>query len=92
MYLQSHVDVLHIGPAIPTKGIASGSFKNWLARGAFQVSAQWSSGHITSATILAKTSRLMAIRIENGRSFFVNGQQYTQPIQATQGTTYRITF
>jgi alpha-L-fucosidase 2 len=52
MLLQSHAGVLHLLPALPSKW-ASGQFEGLKARGAIEVDAAWSDGHITEATVRA---------------------------------------
>lgn len=91
-FLQSHAGFVHIGPAIPSVSVATGSFSGWVARGSFVVDAAWSNGNITSATVVSRSGLRLALRVENGRRFLVNGTVYSGPISTTSGQTYKITF
>ncbi|KAK1569362.1 Six-hairpin glycosidase-like protein [Colletotrichum navitas] len=92
VFLQSHLDgLVHLGPALPTKALASGSFTGWRARGGFQVDATWENSHIKTATIVASVDGPLSIRVENGLKFNVNGNPYAAPIQAKKGQKYTIT-
>jgi alpha-L-fucosidase 2 len=61
MLLQSHADVLHLLPALPSKW-ASGKFAGLRARGALEVDVIWSNGHITEATVKAFVSGHTSLR------------------------------
>lgn len=50
MLLQSHLDEVHLLPALP-KAWSSGSITGLKARGAFTVDIQWKNGQLTTATL-----------------------------------------
>ncbi|PNS21775.1 hypothetical protein CAC42_373 [Sphaceloma murrayae] len=93
LFLQSHLNgLVHLGPAMPTTMATAGSFQGWIARGGYVVDATWSNSQITSATVKAGSDGTLSLRVQNGRQFSVNGVVYTQPIRATSGSVYKITF
>ncbi|MDR2916180.1 MAG: glycoside hydrolase family 95 protein [Tannerella sp.] len=61
MLLQSSEYVLEPLPAIPERWI-NGRFRGILARGAFEVSAEWTDSHVDQLTILSKAGGLCEIR------------------------------
>ena len=61
MFLQSSEYVLEPLPAIPAKW-TSGSFRGILARGAFEVSAEWSNSHADKFMIHSKAGGLCQVR------------------------------
>jgi alpha-L-fucosidase 2 len=62
MLLQSHLDEIHLLPALP-KAWSSGSFTGLKARGGFIVDAAWRDGKITSYRITAPTPRPVNVRV-----------------------------
>lgn len=92
MFLQSSNGVVHIGPSIPSSAVATGSFEGWVARGSFVVDAAWENGDVVSASITSRSGKDLAIRIQDGRSFEVDGQAYDGPFSTEAGATYKITF
>jgi alpha-L-fucosidase 2 len=61
MLLQSSEYVLEPLAAIPAKW-SNGSFRGILARGAFEVSAEWSGGHADTLVILSKAGGVCEVR------------------------------
>ena len=61
MFMQSSEYVLEPLPAIPEKW-TKGSFRGILARGAFEVSAEWSNSHADKFVILSKEGGHCAVR------------------------------
>lgn len=92
MFLQSQSGVVHIGAAMPTTSLLHGSFAGWKARGNFEVSAKWADGNIISANVTSKVGGSLALRVQNGRAFKVDGKMYSDPITTTAGTSYSLSF
>jgi hypothetical protein len=92
MFLQSQSGVLHIGPAMPTSQLLYGSFKGWKARGNFVVDATWADGQVVSATIVANSGGPLSIRVQDGRTFKVDGFAYSGSISTTAGSSYSVSF
>ena len=91
MFLQSNNDLVHIGPAIPSTIASTGQFSGWVARGSFVVDASWVDGQVSSATIASRDGRDLAIRVQDGREFFVNGETYREPFATEVGGVYKVT-
>jgi hypothetical protein len=89
MLLQSH-DVVHLLPALPS-AVPSGSVKGLVARGNFVVDISWSNKALTSAVISSRGSGSLALRVQNGVTFSVNGVTYTTPVSTSAGGVYTIT-
>jgi hypothetical protein len=93
MFLQSNNGLVHIGPAIPSSSAANtGSFSGWVARGSFIVDAEWSGGQVTGASITSRAGGELAVRVQDGRSFTVDGAAYSGPISTEAGQTVVIAF
>jgi hypothetical protein len=92
MLLQSNNGLVHIGPAIPSTILSSGAFEGWVARGSFVVDAAWENGQVTGASITSRAGQELAIRVQDGRDFSVNGQAYDGPIATEAGQVYEVTF
>ncbi|KAH3941206.1 hypothetical protein HBI56_208010 [Parastagonospora nodorum] len=90
MLLQSH-SVVHILPALPKSAIPKGSVKGLVARGNFVVDIDWSGGSMTQATVTARSGGEVALRVENGAAFKVDGKVYTGPLKTNVGGKYTIT-
>jgi hypothetical protein len=90
MLLQSH-EIVHILPALPKSTVAKGSVKGLVARGNFVVDIEWSGGAMTQATVTSRSGGELALRVESGTSFKVDGKAYTAPLQTTAGGKYVIT-
>ena len=95
MLLQSHAGVVHLGPALPAAGFPSGGFRGWLARGGFVVDMAWEDGKVTGAEIQSLKGGLLAVRVQDGRSFKFDGVEMAvdaPPVKTTAGQTYTISF
>ena len=97
MLLQSHAGVVHLGPALPeaAAGFPSGSFTGWLARGGFVVSMAWKDGRVTGAEIKSLNGKPLAVRVQNGRPFKLNGVAMgvdASPVETSARETYIVTF
>jgi hypothetical protein len=90
MLLQSH-EIVHILPALPKSAVAKGSVKGLVARGNFVVDIEWGGGAMTQATVTSRSGGALALRVESGTSFKVDGKAYTAPINTTAGGKYVIT-
>jgi hypothetical protein len=90
MLVQSH-EVVHILPALPKAAVPKGSVKGLVARGNFVVDVEWSGGAMTQATVTARSGGELALRVESGTAFKVDGKVYTAPINTTAGGKYTIT-
>ncbi|KAI1169540.1 Six-hairpin glycosidase-like protein [Nemania sp. FL0916] len=88
MLLQSH-NVVHLLPALPS-AIPTGSVTGLVARGAFVVDISWSDGALASATVTSQNGGTLALRVQDGNGFTVNGETYSGPISTTAGSTYKI--
>ncbi|KAB8271699.1 Six-hairpin glycosidase-like protein [Aspergillus minisclerotigenes] len=89
MLLQSHAEVVHLLPALPS-AVPHGKVSGLVARGNFVVDMEWSDGKLTWATITARTSGKLAIRVQDGQQFSVNGSVYTEEISSVEGGIYEI--
>lgn len=92
MFLQSQTGVVHIGAAMPTTSLLHGTFKGWKARGNFDVSAEWTDGQITSATIISMKGGTLALRVQEDRAFKLNGKTYDGAIVTEAGSSYTLSF
>jgi hypothetical protein len=90
MLLQSH-ELVHILPALPKEAVPKGAVKGLVARGNFVVDVEWSAGAMTRATVTSRSGGLLALRVENGADFKVEGVAYTAPIHTTAGERYVVT-
>jgi hypothetical protein len=90
MLLQSH-SVVHILPALPKTAVTKGSVKGLVARGNFVVDIEWSGGALTQATVTSKSGAELALRVEDGTTFNVDGKAYTGPVKTSVGGKYVIT-
>jgi len=92
MFLQSNNGFVHVGPAIPSTVASTGEFSGWVARGSFVVDASWVDGQVTAATITSRAGEELAIRVQDGRDFLVNGEAYDGPFATEVGEVYEVTF
>ncbi|KAF2275438.1 uncharacterized protein EI97DRAFT_459345 [Westerdykella ornata] len=90
MLLQSHA-VVHLLPALPASAVPKGSVKGLVARGNFVVDIEWSGGLMTRSTVTSRSGGQLALRVESGAEFLVDGKAYTAPINTTVGAKYVIT-
>jgi alpha-L-fucosidase 2 len=67
MLLQSHSDVLHLLPALPSKW-PTGSVRGLRARGGFTVSIFWQNGHLSSAIVKADREADLTVRYQSGNA------------------------
>jgi hypothetical protein len=89
LLLQSH-DIVHLLPALPS-AVSTGHVTGLVARGNFVVDIYWSNGALTNATITSRIGSTLAVRVQGGSKFYVNGVTYTAPISTTVGGVYKIT-
>ncbi|PQE19522.1 alpha-L-fucosidase 2 precursor protein [Rutstroemia sp. NJR-2017a WRK4] len=89
--LQSHAGVVHLAPALPSNVLAKGSVKGLVARGGFVVDLKWEGYRLVGATVLSKLGGTLALRVEAGTPFFVDGVAYKGPIETVMGKSYSVT-
>jgi hypothetical protein len=89
MLLQSH-SIVHLLPALPS-AVLTGSVDGLVARGNFVVNMQWSNMALMKAAITSRSGGKLALRVQNGAPFAVNGAKYTTPIDTMVGNIYTIT-
>ncbi|KAE8420671.1 Six-hairpin glycosidase-like protein [Aspergillus pseudocaelatus] len=89
MLLQSHAGVVHLLPALPSS-VSNGKVSGLVARGSFVVDMEWSDGELTWARVTARAGGKLAIRVQDGRQFSVNGSEYTEEISSVKGKVYEI--
>jgi hypothetical protein len=87
--LQSHVGVVHLLPALPPQ-LPEGSVSGIVARGGFLVSVSWQSGDLTEATIKSQRGGTLNVRVADGQSFKIDGQE-VESVETRAGSTYKIT-
>ena len=101
MLLQSHDHVVSLLPALPVEW-TEGNFRGLLARGNFEVSAQWAGGHASRLEVLSKSGGILELRYPNvaksviktsdGQTVDVVTKVSDQvSIETTQGKTYVVT-
>lgn len=90
MLLQSHNGQVHLLPALPSAVGAAGSVTGLVARGNFVVDVSWKNKVLAQASITARSGGLLAIRVQDGASFSVNGTKYSGAIQTVAGGVYSV--
>ncbi|KFY52790.1 hypothetical protein V496_08174 [Pseudogymnoascus sp. VKM F-4515 (FW-2607)] len=88
MLLQSH-KVVHLLPSLPA-AVPEGSVRGLVARGNFVVDITWSGNALKEATITSKIGGALAIRLQDGREFTVDGAAYSEPIITRAGAVYTV--
>jgi alpha-L-fucosidase 2 len=74
MLLQSHLDEIHLLPALPKAWAASGSVTGLKARGGFTVDMQWADGKITTCRITSAEPQAVLVRV-NGELKKIRSEQ-----------------
>ncbi len=74
MLLQSHLDEIHLLPALPKVWAASGSVSGLKARGGFTVDMQWADGKVTTYRITSAVPQAVLVRV-NGELKKVRSEQ-----------------
>ncbi|KAL5120474.1 hypothetical protein ACEQ8H_001492 [Pleosporales sp. CAS-2024a] len=90
VFLQSHAGVVHLAPALPSNVLPEGNVTGLVARGGYVVGVEWKQHKFVSATVEARRDGLLALRVEDGREFEVDGRTYDGSFQAKAGTVYEI--
>ncbi|GAQ08717.1 alpha-L-fucosidase 2 [Aspergillus lentulus] len=88
MLLQSHA-VVHLLPALPD-AVPNGRVSGLVARGNFVVDMEWSNGVLKSAKIDSRSGGVLALRVQDGKPFTVDGEEYTGSIRTVAGKAYTI--
>jgi alpha-L-fucosidase 2 len=81
MLLQSHLDELHLLPALPSAW-AKGQVKGLRAQGGFEVDIEWSRGQLVQANVRSRLGNAAKIRIGNSDEVSV--------VPTMKGETYNI--
>jgi len=79
MFLQSHVGLLHLLPALP-KAWPTGSVKGLRARGGYEVDIAWKDGKLTEAVIRSRLGGTCKVRY---------GEKSVE-LRTEAGKTYRL--
>jgi len=94
MLLQSHLEEIHLLPALPSAW-KEGNVKGLKARGGFTVDIQWAEGKLKKAVIMAAADAICRIRYN--RKFFVNaagskqdGEDFVFSLKMKKGQRYNI--
>lgn len=96
MMIQSHLNEIHLLPALPSVW-AKGEISGLRARGGFEVSMKWDKKHLTSAQIKSLGGK--TLRIRTSTPFVVKGiteqpkhteQGYIISFPTVKGTTYEL--
>jgi alpha-L-fucosidase 2 len=65
LLIQSHTDVIHLLPALPSEW-PDGSYRGLRARGGLAFDVTWAAGEVTSAVVTADVAGSFAVRIAGG--------------------------
>ena len=90
MLVQSHLDEIHILPALPSAW-ARGSVKGIVARGAFVLDLKWKEGRIEGMKILSKAGNHCTIRSEEKILVKTKGVKVVSSQQKKGGKLYYLT-
>lgn len=52
---------------------------------------QWKDGALKEATVLSRSGGKLAIRVQDGQLFLVDGKKYTGTVETKAGSTNKIT-
>jgi len=99
MLLQSHDDVIHLLPALPSEW-SSGRVRGLRARGGFTISMSWSDGSLAEASIDASVDGPCRVSAKGLRAVLLEGQavhltrtaEGIVEFDARAGSRYRLTF
>ncbi|KAI1492303.1 Six-hairpin glycosidase-like protein [Biscogniauxia mediterranea] len=88
MLVQSHAGVVHLLPALP---VPAGSVAGLVARGGFVVEGmRWEGGLLVEADVVSRNRGTLALRVQDGLAFEVDGEVYEGPILTEAGGIYHI--
>jgi Glycosyl hydrolase family 95 catalytic domain/Glycoside hydrolase family 95, C-terminal domain len=91
MILQSQTGTIYILPALPADAFPTGSCQGLMARGGFEVDAQWENRQLVQATVKSKLGNDLALRVQDGADFSVDGMTYEGPIKTHKGQQHVVT-
>ncbi|KAI0593977.1 Six-hairpin glycosidase-like protein [Biscogniauxia sp. FL1348] len=88
MLVQSHAGVVRLLPALP---VPAGSAAGLVARGGFVVEGmRWEGGRLVEADVVSRHGGPLALRVQDGLAFEVDGEVYEGPILTEAGSVYHI--
>ena len=97
MLLQSHLDELHLLPALPAVW-KEGSISGLKARGNYEVSIQWKDGKLVNSDIKSNANGICRVRTKTAvkvegvaHKSEVSAGDWVTTFNVTKGKTYRIT-
>ncbi|KAI5920136.1 Six-hairpin glycosidase-like protein [Camillea tinctor] len=87
MLVQSH-EVVHLLPATPT---VEGEVTGLVARGGFVVEGmRWEGGRLVQADVVSRNGGVLALRVQDGVAFEVDGEVYEEPFLTEVGGVYHV--
>ncbi|KAJ4293625.1 hypothetical protein N0V90_008909 [Kalmusia sp. IMI 367209] len=89
MLLQSHAEVVHILPALPT-AVPKGSVRGLVARGNFEVDIEWEEGKLVKASVLSRSGGSLKVRVGDDEEIDVEGKAYDGAVETVKGKKYEI--